>query len=910
MSDSIGTAAISPVGFRQTIKFRVTAALALAMFVAFAVSASVSSWQTFQTELEKHRSVMEAIANVLSSQMGTSVKANYKKGVLVELKAMREFPNVKFASVKNKDGKQLAQLGSGTFLARNDTAIDEVSGFEMLGQDTIWVNSDIVHAGEIIGQLSLLTNVSHIRGDILSSLLRNLALAVVSIFVAMAIAYRSISKITEPISRLSNFMITLGSEKDYEKRYRSAAKGEVGVLAASFNSMMSNIHQRDRELKDYQENLEGMVDTRTEQLENAKIVAETANKAKSEFLATMSHEIRTPMNGMMVMAEMLNAAPLSDRHRRYANVIARSGNSLLNIINDILDISKIEAGKLELEMTSVFPDQIVEDVANLFWDKANENNLQLATYVEPEVPFEFVGDPTRLNQVVTNLVNNALKFTEHGCVSIIVKSSLRSQGQAGIRIEVRDTGIGIAADKQDQIFERFSQEDQSTTRKFGGTGLGLAICQRLVEAMDGRIGVESKQGEGSTFWVEFDAEIVAPGDRCEHTAKKLTALLLLGKDKDPYLLSQSLEDRGVTVVTPNDGTSVNCDYVIGETPLLLDYQSNFTPENRPNMVCLSSTGDHAYEPLIEQEMAGDLLEIPFNRKSVGNLVERMVNGNLRGRSLLESKTNELPVYPDFNGMRVLAVDDNAVNREVLRDVLHTLGAGVTLAVNGEDAIEQTKSTKYDLIFMDCSMPGIDGFEATKIIRIGEDKTGLHTPIVALTAHISGDEAERWKSAGMDGYLAKPFTIDGIVDVLSTHSEFHEELEIGVADEEPTTTDNLEEVDLINPKTLELLARLEANGTAKMAEKIFGMYLEHSKRGLHELQKSFESKDLSAVAVSAHSLKSMSHSAGASKVAEICERIETSASQNDFECCLDALGLLADALTQTTSTMQDRISRAA
>ena len=901
------------VGFRHSIKFRTTAALALAMFIAFAVSASVSSWRTFQTELEKHQTVMAAIANVLSSQMGSSVRANYKKGVLVELRAMREFPNVKFASVKNQDGKQLAQLGTGTFLARNDNAMDEVSNIALLGQDTIWVNSDIVHGGETIGQLSLLTNISHIRGDIIDSLVRNLIVALISIFLAIAIAYFWISKITAPISKLSNFMMSLGNEKNYEMRYRTAAKGEVAVLAASFNAMMSSIHQQDQELKGYQENLEEMVDTRTKQLETAKVVAETANKAKSDFLATMSHEIRTPMNGMMVMAEMLNAAPLSDRHRRYANVIARSGNSLLNIINDILDISKIEAGKLELEMTSVYPDQIVEDVANLFWDKASEKNLQLATYVEPQVPFEFLGDPTRLNQVVTNLVNNALKFTETGSVSILIKTLDTPSAHATLRIEVVDTGIGIAEDKLEQIFERFSQEDQSTTRKFGGTGLGLAICQRLVEAMDGRIGVSSTQGQGSTFWVEFSTKVLTPGIETVDHAQLPTALLLLGDDKDPTLLAQSLRDRGVRMVNRSRAGETVCDFVIGETPLLLDYQSNFYDENRPAMICLSSTGDHSYETLIEQEMASDLLEIPFSRKSIGDLVDRMVKGSLRGRALLEDRASDLPVYPDFNGMRVLAVDDNAVNREVLRDVLHTLGAGVTLAVNGEEAIELSRNAQYDLIFMDCSMPGIDGFEATKIIRLAEEKSGQHTPIVALTAHISGDDAERWRSVGMDGYLSKPFTIEGIVEVLSTYNNQAETGAISLDAEEATAQgdlDRLEAVDLISPKTLELLARLEANGTARMAEKIFGMYLEHSKLGLLELQKSFQSKDLNSVASAAHSLKSMSHSAGASKVAEICDQIERNANQAIIEQCLAGLGVLADALSQTTASMQERIAQAA
>jgi len=297
----------------------------------------------------------------------------------------------------------------------------------------------------------------------------------------------------------------------------------------------------------------------------------------------------------------------------------------------------------------------------------------------------------------------------------------------------------------------------------------------------------------------------------------------------------------------------------------------------------------------------------------------MKSGKLLGRELLNKTSEMLPVYPDFNGKRILAVDDNAVNREVLKDVLHNLGAGVTLAISGEEAIELAKNASYDLIFMDCSMPGIDGFEATKLIRVGEKETGIRTPIVALTAHVSGDQAARWKVSEMDGYLSKPFTIEGIVGVLSQYMEANEQptepekpkvhidFAADLEDEDPVDLSN---IDIISPKTLELLARLEANGTNDVANKIFGMYLEHSKLGLLDLKSAFSAKSATQLAMSAHSLKSMSHSAGALKVAQICNMIEKLAGDGATHVGIDQFELLASALGETVQAMQTRMAKAA
>ena len=441
----------------------------------------------------------------------------------------------------------------------------------------------------------------------------------------------------------------------------------------------------------------------------------------------MSHEIRTPMNGMMVMAELLAASPLSNKHLRYAQVISRSGRSLLNIINDILDMSKIEAGRLELEQTPFSIDELIEDTVSLFSARAREKGLTLSARIGIDVAGTVVGDPTRLGQVIANLTNNALKFTETGGVSIRVTTSApAADGQAQpIRIEVTDTGIGIPDDKIDTVFEQFSQADQSTTRKFGGTGLGLPISRKLVEAMDGAISVTSTPDVGSTFAVEIclphQDKTSGPGKALP--AAGMTALILDDNPISRRATEEMLTDRGLTVL---DGTgaehAAEARIIFAHTAQMAAIGSRSLPAP---VIMLTGYGDEGTADIDGANIAADV-SLPLTRGDADLICQCLETGDFSTLSQTQSDASKVE-FPSFAGLSVLAVDDDAVNREVLNEALTSLGIDAKFACSGEEGIAAAESNRFDLIFMDGSMPGMDGYEATAIIRKSERERGRSRP---------------------------------------------------------------------------------------------------------------------------------------------------------------------------------------
>lgn len=836
------------VKFYNSIGVRLSAVIATIIFLSVTVLSVVSAQQSLNREAEHYRDLIRGAASAYSASVADPVVNRDRIATLSSLRGIRELPNVIQVDVRLTNGESLAELGSGAWIVSepgNETSLWRV--------DHMRVELPIMKGGEEVGRLGMLVSIVPLREEILGSLYATLFSALIVSLLGILFSHRVVSRVTAPIRALSSAMSGFRAGEENLVPELERRTDETGHLTQSFKDMIERIAERDQRIAHQVETLEDTVEERTHDLRVAKEDAEAANAAKSDFLATMSHEIRTPMNGMMVMAEMLGAADLTPRHRRYAEIIHRSGSSLLTIINDILDLSKIEAGQLDLESIPVSPENLIADVASLFWERARGKDLDLAIYVSPRVPMEIFADPTRLNQIVSNLVNNALKFTERGGVLIRVDVETSDAEACRLIIEVVDTGIGIPEDKIEHIFESFSQADQSTTRRFGGTGLGLSVCQRLVTAMGGEIIVRSKPGHGSTFRVEIPAPIAAAAPNFDAVELRVGVALPAGLIR--VSIEQALTDAGCLIVA--------------DTPDVWITASDQVAAQAEPSVLLTDIGDTQSDTLLKSGRAVDVLHIPYRRADLFALLERARTNTFLGADAGRSRASSRTLQ-SFEGVRVLAADDNAVNREVLREALSTLRADAVFVEDGAQAVEAMRDGAFDIVFMDGSMPVMDGFEATRRIRkLESEAERARTPIYALTAQVAGAGEDEWSDAGADGHILKPFTLDKLAQVLSGVDQTRKP----PAREALSSPSSLLDMDTI--------ASLEAlGGGAQVRDKIWTMFNDKAVGMLTALHQAMEDGSAKAVAKQAHAFKSMALSAGLSGIAEKLDAIEVAAQSVD------------------------------
>ncbi|MBI4606724.1 MAG: response regulator [Planctomycetes bacterium] len=651
---------------------------------------------------------------------------------------------------------------------------------ESFTDEEVVITHELRNSGGPFCRAVLMGEVDKLRRSEREAVLSTVGAVIAFLLLAFGITLVLQALISRPILRISRFVGQVPRSRLDDARLEPEDSSELGLLAVGINDLLDRIgeHQRD--------------------LETALKQAKTASESKSAFLATMSHEIRTPMNGVIGMTNLLLDTDLTSEQREFAETVRNCAESLLALINDILDFSKIEAGKLELEVTDIHLRHVVEDVLDLLSHKAATKSIELLSSIKPGVPARLRGDPGRLRQILLNLVGNAIKFTEKGEIVVRVSAVGERTGIVTLKFEVSDSGIGIPPDTQKLLFKPFCQADSSMTRKYGGTGLGLAISRTMSELMGGEIGVESEPGKGSTFWFTVKLERrQGSSDSFRGYRSRLGGRHALIVDDNPTnrrILRDQLTAWGMTCEEAVDGRAALellrrpreerppihiaiLDYQMpGMNGLELAKSIHAEPALRAMaMLILTSLGQKLEEEELAEAGVSACLTKPVRCARLAEQLAAALGapgsgapapGRASGRAPVERSGQQTDGGSEAVGRyRVLVVEDNQVNQRVAVRMLEKLGASASVAGNGLEAIQAISMAPYDAVLMDCQMPQMDGFEATRAIRAMKDPRMRDVPVIAMTAGAMASDREACLAAGMNDFISKPVQVEELKRVV-------------------------------------------------------------------------------------------------------------------------------------------------
>jgi diguanylate cyclase (GGDEF)-like protein len=903
----------SPIGFRQQLALTFTAGIiCLALLSSFAIS-TLSSSTARRMLLEQGRHITETFA----AQSTLALLYQSADNAQDIAQATLNFPDIKGVAIYDLEYRVLFSKGQEVLLPGDLLQWPKMPTLEQETEDAWYFVAPVyTHRSsatledspfvtkppkpELIGFVQVVMGKNTLKalakGILQGNLLISITLAAVLLLFLLIITAR----LTTPLKNLAEKM------KQAEvsgKQVRAKVHGPKDIMdmESAFNTMMAVLETRELELK------------------RACDVALESARIQGEFAANVSHEIRTPLNGILGMLELLRNMELTPKQRGYVKAACSSGEILLELISNILDFSRIESGKLKLDPTDFYLQEVLDDVVGLLAGQAQRKSLDLGYVVAENVPRVLQGDVARIRQILVNLVGNAIKFTEQGEVSIEIRVIEKLTEKLLLHFEVRDTGVGIPIEAQKRIFEAFSQADNSTTRKYGGTGLGLAICRQLVDLMGGDIGVESEYGKGSAFWFTAPLEeSVAPQKQHNliNTADMdgLRLLIVDGSIISRRFLAQTFSSWGVDYSSAESGPQA-LQMLRDATAAGRAYDFILVDEHMPAMGGVELACEITEDPMIAQvkivlmgrqrQLASDTSHLLSGVSYVAKPVQQSTLYNCIIAAMKQGEKIELELPPaaymeelSFLGRHILVVEDNPVNQQVAIGMLERFGCRVEVATNGKEALKAVAHKYYDLVLMDCHMPQMDGYETTRRIRALEAGKG-EIPIIAMTANVGKGDIDKCLSAGMDDYLPKPLRLGSLQDKLQCWLEPNSSGR-GTPIGDQLGIKKLE--DHSTPLDAEVLKRLRASvGSAFF--KMIDIFLEDAPAYLDLLSKAIAESDTKELREIAHSIKGSAKNFGATRFSSIAKQLEDLGCLHSVEGAGDLLAALISEYSLVKEALQ-------